>query len=572
MNGRIHSLQRFCGFYSTQDHSKMSSLAAKRDVKKGLSADDSRRRREENSVKLRKEKKEEGLAKRRNIQAFLEAEASPEVSTTPLTSTEQAVNATATPRPSSDPETMAKLYHELLHGEISVQVQALRSFRRLLSIEKNPPVQQCVDLGVVPIFVQCLQRVDSQELQFEAAWALTNIASTDRTRLVVENNAVPPLIALLSSANPDIREQSAWCLGNIAGDSTELRDYLLQQGALPPLLANIAQPHSLSLLRNCTWSLSNFCRGKPQPKLEVIRPALPILGQLINSQVDQDTMIDAAWAISYITDGNDERIQPIIDLGVLPTLVKMMASGINTMIVPALRAIGNMVSGNDIQTQAVLDAQTLQALVPLLSHNKKNIRKETCWVLSNIAAGTPSQLNSLFLVPELLSLVVRQLSVGEWDVRREACWVISNIATSGTQIHLKHLVEIGVLKPLIELLGVGEVKIILITLDAIEAILKTGNEEGDHMIQLMDEVGGIDALEKLQEHENEKVYNRSITILTSYFGEVEEDCSENIAPTNDGNTYSFGMTSNTGKANFDFGGKSGSQQQAIQPANTHIYF
>ena len=97
------------------------------------------------------------------------------------------------------------------------QVSSLRGFRKLLSIEKNPPVQECIDCGAVPHFVACLQRVDSMELQFEAAWAVTNIASTDRTRLVVECGAVPHLIQLLSSPNADIREQSAWCLGNVAG-------------------------------------------------------------------------------------------------------------------------------------------------------------------------------------------------------------------------------------------------------------------------------------------------------------------------------------------------------------------
>lgn len=111
---------------------------------------------------------------------------------------------------------------ELMKGlaqtsDIAHQVLCLRGFRKLLSIEKNPPVQACIDCGAVPHFVTCLQRTDSMELQFEAAWALTNIASTDRTRLVVDCGAVPSLINLLSSANADIREQSAWCLGNVAG-------------------------------------------------------------------------------------------------------------------------------------------------------------------------------------------------------------------------------------------------------------------------------------------------------------------------------------------------------------------
>lgn len=531
----------------------------KRDVKKGISADDSRRRREENTIKLRKEKKEEGLAKRRNIQALLESE--PDVAA----AQSSAGNVSNIPL-SADPQSMALLHKQLVGGDLAQQVIALRSFRRLLSIEKNPPVQQCVDLGVVPIFVQCLHRNDCQDLQFEAAWALTNIASTDRTQLIVDYNAVGPLVQLLSSSNPDIREQSAWCLGNVAGDSTALRDLVLSHGALPPLLANLAQPHSLSLLRNCTWTLSNLCRGKPQPRLEMIQSAMPALAHLVKSE-DQDTKIDAAWAISYITDGNDDRIQPMIDLGVLPTLLQMMSSDITTMVVPALRALGNMVSGNDLQTQAVVDAGALPVLLPLLSHMKKNIRKETCWVISNIAAGTPVQLNSLFQLPNLLPQVIEQLRVGEWDVRREACWVISNVATSGSPDHLKHIVELGVLGPLSELLGQADVKIITTSLDAIEAVLKSGEKTGqlEHLIQLMNECGGIEALENLQEHQNAKIYNRALSLLETFFEEEEEE-GENTAPATNGNQFTFGLQAPINPKQHGFIVSGG------QPVNTHQHF
>jgi len=348
------------------------------------------------------------------------------------------------------------------------------------------------------------------------------------------------LVKLLMSGSPDVREQSAWCLGNVAGDSPKLRDIILQNGGMAPLLQNVANPSSDSLLRNVVWALSNFCRGKPQPKIEYVAPALPFISDLIESG-HTSSLMDTCWALSYISDGDDARIQEVMNSGVVPHLVKFLTHESTSIITPALRTLGNFVSGNDSQTQAVVDAGVLDNVVPLLVNPKKNVRKEACWLVSNIAAGTHAQIASIMRSPRPLSLIIDAVKHAEWEVKKEATWVVSNIATGGLDEHVKGLVELNAIDALCGVLTTNDSKIVMIALDALDKILEVGQRADKDYVTMVDESDGLERIEQLQEHSNDNVYKKAIHIIETYFG-VEEEGDENVLPgvSSDGK-FAFGL-------------------------------
>lgn len=54
-----------------------------------------------------------------------------------------------------------------------------------------------------------------------------------------------------------------------------------------------------------------------------VKPALPVLARLLFHS-DADVLTDSCWAISYLCDGPNDKIQAVIDSGVCRRLVELL--------------------------------------------------------------------------------------------------------------------------------------------------------------------------------------------------------------------------------------------------------
>jgi len=86
-----------------------------------------------------------------------------------------------------------------------------------------------------------------------------------------------------------------------------------------------------------------------------------------------------------------------------------------------------------------------------------------------------------------------------------------------------YMVQQGVIPPFCQLLSVRDSQIVQVVLDGLNNILKMAGDEVESICQVIEECGGLDKIEQLQNHENEDIYRLAFEIIDHYFSANTDD-------------------------------------------------
>lgn len=269
----------------------------------------------------------------------------------------------------------------------------VEEIRKILSYPDGTQTDLVVQLHFVPKLIEFLD-IPLEEIRIQAAWGLANIAAgrTEYCAEICSFKGHIKLASLLMSSTQKMQEQCLWTLGNLAGDSKESINHVLETD----IIANLKflfqnKDTNISLLRVLAWTISNLCKTE---QIIFREELFSFILEFLKFE-DNEIIENSLWGLSNFTNTSIQNLKKIIDRIPLETVIRYINSN-HTLQIPAIKVIGNLCSGTDEFVDCVCKTNVLPILCDLLKNNSNEaILLESCWIITNIASGTMNHVQLL---------------------------------------------------------------------------------------------------------------------------------------------------------------------------------
>uniref|UniRef100_A0AC34F0G5 Importin subunit alpha n=1 Tax=Panagrolaimus sp. ES5 TaxID=591445 RepID=A0AC34F0G5_9BILA len=375
----------------------------------------------------------------------------------------------------------------------------------------------------LPLLIECLS-LPNFELQFEAAWILTNIAAgnSQQTKALFDAFVHFALLKLIGTdCDLNVANQALWALGNIMADNDGFCFHCISADIMKSITNQMKRfPESVEFFRTVSWVMGRMSHLRESPSFkETAWDLFPALWELLKQQQkDLEVCINAIWGLGYLTD-KDINLVMNFDKRVIGYVSPHLASTNLELQIATLHFFGNCVSGTDEITQEIIDRGVLKHLNKFLNHSNLDLKNEAAWMLSNILAGTNEQVNSVFTAG-LMPTIIGLLESDETSLQEKALWAITNVPLCGSPQHINRLLDLDVLPPLCKiLLTCSKTSILQSVVEAINGIQQQCGDRRKEIRRKILDSGAVDQLRQLRDHQNDAIQKNATQILNNLFNE-----------------------------------------------------
>ena len=408
------------------------------------------------------------------------------------------------------------------NNDIKQKFYGLVGIKKLILLPESP-VQELLNEGIIRELVELLELNSNPEFQYEALLCLTYLITkiNEQIKCLILKLGIKKLYKIFESKIEEIKLQLVLFLGNLAIESSNIRNFLIKEKIYDKILALIVSTNQKKLIKNCTWAIGNFFRIKPIMPYDYAKKSIKIIARnILILQDDKEFLSDACFILCFITENYKEGIKELMELEILENIIKLLDCNVAYIQITSLRLIGNIAAGNANQTQKLIDLGLLSQLKKTIINPKKSIRKETAWILSNIAAGTQKQIENL-ISEDFLPIFQRIIQYDEAEVQKECIWAMANLTNVKDPIYMKKILEQDILLTMNNCLLIDDAKNLAVNLEALGNLLAFGKNnkfnDVNPVVKEMERIGMVDVLEKLQTHPVEIVYEKTLKLLLEYF-------------------------------------------------------
>jgi hypothetical protein len=388
------------------------------------------------------------------------------------------------------------------------------SLRKTLSSQNNPPVKLLVENGVASQVIRKLEQFIQQEIQDnqyakfvinESLWILCNISCVyGYDVFLYQENILYVIQEIFTKINcREIISQAIWLVANLAAEEKKFIQSEMIKLDFLSFLVKFLKIKDFKM-ETCFWAISNILR-------DFGSLSLPISN--IHDEI-QEIVLFSSNKVKYFRDYISCHVStklsdsiPMYAINILKSLSEKFTCLIDEYLIKEniiepliqllklsyqvknqfcflliLKLIGNYSTSTN-GTCHILSSDILSILQEILTSKlNEEILKETCFILSNIIAGSSENIKLFFNQEGLLETVFKLAQMGSNKTKKEAIWCLCCLSADLNKHHLKKLLDLEFMAILAEGITMKDKNLIHVCLEALDIIFSVKENNRDEKL------------------------------------------------------------------------------------------